>query len=356
MSDPPRSEGPFAARDFAEAPFLVTWELTRACALHCRHCRAAAIPDRNPGELSTAEAHRLLEQFASLRPHPPFIVLTGGDATERPDLSSIIERSISLGLTTDVAPSVTPRLTEETIAAWSRQGVHTVSISLDGPTAETHDRFRGVPGTFAASVRAARAIVEHGLQLQVNTSICPETVGGLEAMANLVAEIGARRWEVFFVIGTGRARELAALSADETEAALTWLARHAPSAPYRLTTVAAPQYRRVREQLGPSRAPSGVPVIKEGRGFAFVDHMGNVAPNGYLPLAAGNVRSEPFSEIYRFSPLFRVLRDARRLRGRCGRCSYREVCGGSRARAYADTGDILAEDPACPFQPEMMET
>ncbi len=354
-STPPRSGNPFAMRDFSDAPFLVTWELTRACALHCRHCRAAAIPDRNPGELSTSEAHRLLEEFASLRPHPPFVVLTGGDATERPDLPSIIERSVSLGLVTDVAPSVTPRLTQETIASWSRAGVHTVSISLDGPTAETHDRFRGVPGTFAASLRAARSIVEQGLHLQINTSICPETVGGLATMATRVAELGAKRWELFFVIGTGRARELSALSADETEGALFWLARHASIAPYRLTTVAAPQFRRVREQLAPSGLRSGAPVIKEGRGFAFVDHLGNVAPNGYLPLAAGNVRSEPFSTIYRSSPLFRVLRDSSRLRGRCGRCPYRDVCGGSRARAYAETGDILAEDPACPFRPEIAE-
>ena len=353
---PNRGGAPFAGRDLSESPFLVTWELTRACALRCRHCRAAAIPDRNPGELSTAEAHRLLEQFADLGPSPPFIVLTGGDPTERPDLASIIERSVSLGLVTDVAPSVTPRLTDEVIAGWARAGVHTVSISLDGPTATVHDRFRGVPGTFAASLAAARAIVAHGLRLQINTSICRETVEGLAAMAALVAELGAQRWELFFVIGTGRARELAALSADETEAALLWLAHHASTAPYRMTTVAAPQYRRVREQIAPSPRRGGAPVIKEGRGFAFVDHVGNVAPNGYLPLAAGNIRTEPFSAIYRFSPLFRVLREPERLRGRCGRCPYREVCGGSRARAYAETGDVLAEDPACPFQPAMAES
>lgn len=347
------SAGPVPSPSYAEAPLLIAWELTRACALRCRHCRATAIPDRNPGELSLAEISRVLEEVATLRPRPPLLIFTGGDPAERPDLLPILERSVSLGLITAVSPSVTPLLTDELIGRWGRVGVHTVSISIDGPTAEMHDKFRGVPGTYAASLEAARAVVSHGMQLQINTSLCPETAPGLAAMASLVHELGARRWELFYVIGTGRARELPSMSAAETEETLVWLARHAPGAPYRLTTVAAPQFRRVREQMAPpGHRPEG-PVVKEGRGFAFIDHLGNVAPNGYLPLAAGNVRVQPFAEIYRESPLFRVLRDARQLRGRCGRCPYREVCGGSRARAYATTGDILAEDPACPFEPGM---
>ncbi len=332
---------------------LIAWELTRACGLKCRHCRATAIPHRDPGELSTAEIFRVLEEIAGLRPHRPVMIFTGGDPTERPDLSEILARSVSLGLITAVSPSVTPRLTDAVISGWARAGVHTVSISIDGSVADVHDRFRGVPGTFAASLAAARSVVEHGLPLQVNTSISPETPGPLESMAELVRGLGARRWELFFVIGTGRARELPALSAEATESVLVWLAGHAPAAPYRITTVAAPQFRRVREQLAPSGRKAEGPVVKEGRGFAFIDHLGHVAPNGYLPVDAGNIRRETFSAIYRDSPLFRVLRDTSRLKGRCGRCPYREVCGGSRARAYAETGDILAEDPACPYQPEM---
>ena len=351
-----RGHGGGPAWDFGRVPMLVAWELTRACALKCRHCRATAIPDRNPGELGLTDIFRVLEELASLRPRRPLLIFTGGDPTERPDLSEILARSISLGLVTAVSPSVTPRLTEDVIAEWARLGVHTVSISLDGPSAEVHDRFRGVPGTFDASLAAARSVVAHGLQLQVNTSISSETPGPLESMAGLVRDLGARRWELFFVIGTGRARDLPSLSAEDTESVLIWLARHAPTAPYRLTTVAAPQFRRVREELsGSGPRPEG-PAVKEGRGFAFIDHLGYVAPTGYLPLAAGNVRSETFCAIYRESPLFRVLRDANRLRGRCGQCPFREVCGGSRARAYAVTGDILAEDPACPFRPEMAAT
>ncbi len=338
--------------NFADAPMLITWELTRACALRCRHCRAAAIPNRNPGELSFDDLSRVLEELSTLRAHPPLLIFTGGDPTERSDLMRILERSVSLGLTTAVAPSVTPRLTDEVIAAWSRAGVHAVSISLDGPAPEAHDRFRGIPGTFAASLKAARSVVAHGMQLQINTSVCPETYPTLAATGALARELGARRWELFFVIGTGRARDLPSLSAESTEEALVWLARQVPTAPYRITTVAAPQFRRVRDQLAAPGTWTGGPVIKEGRGFAFIDHLGNVAPNGLLPLAAGNVRERPFAEIYRDSPLFRALRDPGRLRGRCGRCSYREVCGGSRARAYAATGDVLAEDPACPFRPE----
>ena len=344
------------AWDFGQVPMLVAWELTRACALKCRHCRATAIPSRNPGELGLSDISRVLEELAGLHPHRPLLIFTGGDPTERPDLSEFLARSVSLGLVTAVSPSVTPRLTDAVIAEWARLGVHTVSISLDGPSAEVHDRFRGVPGTFDASLVAARSIVAHGLPLQVNTSISTETPGSLEAMAGLVRDLGARRWELFFVIGTGRARELPSLSAEATESVLVWLARHAPTAPYRITTVAAPQFRRVREELSPpGHRPDG-PAVKEARWFAFIDHLGNVAPNGYLPLAAGNVRTQSFSDIYRESPLFRVLRDASRLRGRCGRCPFREVCGGSRARAYAETGDILAEDPACPFRPEIAAT
>ena len=339
--------------DLAEAPMLVAWELTRACALKCRHCRATAIPHRSPGELDTAEISRVLEELAGMRPRAPILIFTGGDPTERPDLPEILARSVALGLVTAVSPSVTPRLTDEVIGGWARAGVHTVSVSIDGPSAEVHDGFRGVAGTFDASLLAARSVVDHGLLLQVNTSISSGTPGSLERMAELVRDLGARRWELFFVIGTGRARDLPPLSAEATESTLGWLADHAPTAPYRITTVAAPQFRRVRAQRAPPGARTEGPAVKEGRGFAFIDHLGNVAPNGYLPLAAGNVRSESFGAVYRESPLFRVLRDADRLQGRCGRCPYREVCGGSRARAYATTGEILAEDPACPFRPEM---
>ncbi|MFZ0698640.1 MAG: radical SAM protein [Thermoplasmata archaeon] len=342
---------PEGAPAYAETPFLITWELTRACGLACRHCRADAIRARNPAELTTSEVARVLRELAALEPRPPTVIFTGGDPTERPDLSEISEQAVGLGLSIAIAPSVTPRLTDAVIANWARMGVRTVSISLDGPTAQSHDEFRGVPGTFAASLIAARSVVAHGIPLQINTSVCRETLAGLADMAQLACDLGAKRWEVFFVVPTGRARGFAPLSASETESTLGWLSNMASSAPYRITSVAAPQYRRVREQRTTSaRGPSG-PVIKEGRGFAFIDHFGNVTPSGYLPLAAGNVRSEPFATVYRESPLFRALRDSRQLRGRCGRCPYREVCGGSRARAYATAGDFLSEDPACPYEP-----
>lgn len=336
---------------YAQSPLLITWELTRACALRCRHCRAEAIPNRSPGELSTAEVDGVLRELATLRPRPPVLIFTGGDPLERPDLVPILEHSRDLGLSTALAPSVTPRLTEEAIEECARAGVRTISISLDGSTEERHDRFRGVPGTFAASLDAARRIVRQGLQLQVNTSVCRETVADLEATAALATDLGAGRWELFFVVPTGRAGVLAPLSSSETEAALGWLAERSRTMRARVTAVAAPQFRRVREERSPPGSSVGGPVIKEGRGFAFIDHVGNVTPSGYLPLAAGNVRNQPFTQIYREAPLFRALRDTGQLRGRCGRCAYREVCGGSRARAYATSGDVLGEDPSCPFEP-----
>lgn len=340
-----------ASLAYAQSPVLVTWELTRACALQCRHCRAEAIPHRNPGELSTSEVNEVLREFASLRPRPPTLIFTGGDPLERPDLLTILERCRELAIPTALAPSVTPLLTEKAIEDWARVGVRTVSISLDGSTEERHDRFRGVPGTFAASLVAARRVVQHGLQLQVNSSVCRETIADLEAMANLATDLGAGSWELFFVVPTGRAGVLEPLSPSETEAALNWVADRARTMRMRVTAVAAPQFRRVRQERSPPGSIAGRPAIKEGRGFAFIDHVGNVTPSGYLPLAAGNVRNQPFLHIYREAPLFRALRDGSQLRGRCGRCSYREVCGGSRARAYATSGDVLAEDPSCPFEP-----
>lgn len=350
---PPRSlEPPLPApRVYPHAPLLVTWELTRACALRCRHCRAEAIPHRNPGELSISEVDQVLRELATLRPRPPTLIFTGGDPLERPDLLTILEHARDLGAPTAVAPSVTPRLTEEAIEDWVRAGVRTVSISLDGSTDERHDRFRGVPGTFAASLDAARSIVRHGLRLQINTSVCQETVADLGAVATLVTDLGAGSWELFFVVPTGRAGVLTPLSSSETEAALCWLADRAPTMGGRVTAVAAPQFRRIREARSPVGPSGGSPGIKEGRGFAFIDHLGNVTPSGYLPLAAGNVRNQPFERIYQEAPLFRALREPALLHGRCGRCAYRAVCGGSRARAYATSGDVLGDDPSCPFEP-----
>lgn len=332
---------------YENGPHVVTWELTRACQLHCRHCRAQAIPRRNPGELALDEMLPVLDDLAQGFTRPPVLVLTGGDPLERPDLDLIIKAARGRGLTVAVAPSVTPNLTPEVIHRWKTLGVHAVSLSIDGPTAEIHDRFRGFRGTFDRSLAIAKAITDEGIALQINTSVGRQTVDQLPLMGDLVRRLEASSWEVFFVIPTGRARLEDALSAEEIEKALHWLADWKETFPFRVTTVGAPQWVRILHAHHPEMPPHV--IAREARGFAFIDHRGEVYPNGYLPISAGNVRHTPLSRLYRESPLFRSLRDSSRFLGGCGTCDYRDTCGGSRARAYAVTGNPLGADPGCPY-------
>lgn len=331
---------------YAEAPHVVTWEITRACQLHCRHCRASAIRHRNPEELRFEESLSVLDDLVQGFHRPPILVLTGGDPLERPDLDDLIRAAVERRLVTAVAPSVTPRLSEAVVARWADIGVHAVSLSLDGVDAATHDGFRGVRGTFDRTLQMAAAVRDAGLSLQINSSVARQTVHQLRAMARLVDDLGVASWEIFFVIPTGRARVLDALDAAGIEEALAWLADYRPSRPFRITAVGAPQWVRVRHQRTPA-ASLPPAAAREARGFAFIDHRGEVYPSGYLPVTAGNVRERPLSQIYRESVLFTSLRDPAQLDDACGACAYAELCGGSRARAYAMTGNLYAADPGC---------
>jgi radical SAM protein with 4Fe4S-binding SPASM domain len=333
--------------NYADGPHVVTWELTRACQLHCRHCRARAIPRRDARELTWEEMLPVLDDIAQAFSHPPIMVFTGGDPLERPDLSLIIRSALNRRLTVALAPSVTPHLTTSVIQQWQELGVHAVSLSLDGPTADIHDKFRGFRGTFDRSLAIAKALRDSGMRLQINTSVGRQTVDRLAEMGQLVKDLGAQSWELFYVIPTGRARPEDTLTADEIEASLRWLAQWATTFPFRVTTVGAPQWIRIQHEQDPARPLR--PIAREARGFAFIDHHGEVYPNGYLPLSAGSVRTTRFSAIYRESPLFRALRNPDQLKGGCGSCRYREFCGGSRARAYALMHDPLAPDPGCPW-------
>lgn len=332
---------------YMDAPHVVTWEVTRACQLHCRHCRARAIPRRNPDELSLDEMLPVLDDLAEGFERPPILVITGGDPLERPDLDEIVSHAVRRRLVTAIAPSATPKLTSEVIIRWKSLGVHSVSLSLDGIDAATHDAFRGSRGTFDRTMAMASEIVDAGLKLQINTSISQQTVHQIRGMADMVQALGVSSWELFFVIPTGRARVMDALAAEEIEQVLGWLVEFAPDRPFRITTVGAPQWARVLHQASP-HSPVRV-VAREARGFAFIDHRGEVYPSGYLPVSGGNVRSQPFSMIYRHSDLFEELRDPSRFTGACGICDYRDACGGSRARAYAVTGNLAASDPGCPY-------
>ena len=369
--------------DTAERPFIVIWEVTRACQLVCTHCRADAIRTRNPFELSTDQGRKLLDDLAAFGTPRPLVVLTGGDPFERPDLPELVAHGTSLGLSMALSPSVTPRLTREVLVELHDAGAKAVSLSLDGASAATHDAFRGVDGVFDDTMIAARMVREVGYRLQINTTVTRDTVHELPGILKTVLDLGTTLWSVFFLVPTGRGKLLNALTAAEEEEVLHWL--HDVSDLVAIKTTEAPHYRRIALQragvddgvdldtafpVGPLRAslreaterlltgdeprrrrPRAPLDVNSGRGFAFVDHVGLVYPSGFLPVSVGSVHKQSFSKIYREAQLLQELRTPDLFGGRCGHCEFRTVCGGSRSHAYAVTGDPLAEDPSCGYQP-----
>lgn len=350
---------------YPDAPFLVYWELTRACDLACRHCRAEALAQRDPEELSTAEAKELLRKMRGFGDHLPHLVLTGGDPLKRPDFFALLEYGAGLGLRMSVAPSGTNALTREVLRRLKTIGVESVALSLDGSSQERHDRFRGVSGCFAWTIEAARLAREEGLALQINTLVTAETEAYLPEIFRLVKGLEPRRWSLFFLIPVGRGRTLREVSPYRCEVIHRWLYDQSKNAPFILATTEAPHFRRVT--LTRMRA-EGIPLariretpvgrgfgIRDGNGIMFISHTGVVYPSGFLPLMAGNVRAADIVQVYRESEVFREIRQTSRFKGRCGICEFREICGGSRARAYATYGDCLAEDPACSYRPPSCE-
>lgn len=345
-----------------ERPLRVYWEITRACDLVCRHCRAEAAPDADPGELTPAEGRRVLEQLAALGEPRPHLVLTGGDPLKRRDLFDLIRYGRELGLPISVAPSATPLLTRDALERFRAAGVDAISLSLDGSTAGRHDAIRGITGTFERTLAAAAVARELALPFQVNTLVCLDTADDLPAIYRTVAELGAARWSLFFLVTVGRGRQLESVSPARAEEILIWAAglggRPGPGVPI-VTTTEAPQLRRITTQRRASHA-DGHPVstsahhasgVRDGNGVMFISHTGEVCPSGFLEVSAGSARAADVVEIYRTAPLFRRLRDPDGFTGRCGGCEFRWVCGGSRARAFSASGDPLAEDPLCTYVP-----
>lgn len=339
-----------------DAPVRVYWELTRACDLACRHCRAQAQPRREPDELGTSECERVLHRLAAVSPRP-HVIFTGGDPFKRPDLLRLVQVGAGLGLPVAVAPSATVRLTEDAVRALKAAGASAMSLSVDGSSAARHDALRGVLGCFGWTLVAARRVVNAGIPLQVNTLVTADTAPDLEATATLVGQLGAARWSLFFLISTGRGRALRPMDPREAELGMRWLAFRAPQWPFTATTTEAPQFRRIVVERMRAEGRSGDEIarspvarsfgLRDGNGIMFIAANGDVTPSGFLPLVAGNVRLTDPLQIYREAPLFRTLRAPELLRGRCGACAFRAICGGSRARAYAESGDFLGEDPLC---------
>ena len=373
MSDTATAPRPtIAAADFDRAPFLVIWETTRACDLACKHCRAEAVSERHPFELSTEEAKRMMD--AVRRFGHPLFVLTGGDPLKRPDIVELVEYGASIGLRVAMTPSGTPLMTESVLRDLRDAGLARLAVSLDGSTAAIHDAFRGVPGSFDWTIRMLRAARDLGLSTQVNTTVSRYNLDDFDALCSLMTELGIVLWSVFFLVPTGRARAQDVASAEEFEAVFHKMYDLSRTAPFDIKSTAAPQYRRVilqrqvAERRAGERTEAPVPLtaglgfsladgvgrargVNDGDGFLFISHTGAIYPSGFLPLAAGNVRRDDLVEVYRYSPLFRQLRDRSLLKGKCGVCEYRDICGGSRARAFAVTGDYLEAEPYCAHVP-----
>ncbi|MEM3032222.1 MAG: TIGR04053 family radical SAM/SPASM domain-containing protein [Nitrososphaerota archaeon] len=359
---------------FHEAPLLVFWESTKACPLACKHCRADAILKPLPGELTTGEGRLLIEQVASFGDPKPLLVITGGDALMRSDLFELIDYTRSCGVPVAVSPSVSSNLSDDILRRFKEASVKSLSISLDGATAATHEDMRQVPGNFNATLDAIARAVKIGLALQVNTVVWKKNIRELPVIAKLIMDLGVRIWEVFFLIVTGRAVRELDITSQQYEDVVQFLfdvSRYG----LQVRTVEAPFYRRakmervngikydgvlynelvdrLRTLMGePKREPDRTIIpTRDGFGIIFVAYDGTIFPSGFLPYPLSNIRLKSLVEVYKTHPILVKMRHGL-FRGRCGICEYKSMCGGSRARAYAEYGDPLATDPACIYEPK----
>jgi radical SAM protein len=364
--------------DFNLAPFTIAWEVTRACAYACVHCRADAQHQRDPDELSPEDGLQLIDRLAEFGAGGgagPILIFTGGDPMMRRDLFDLITHASGMGLRCSLTPTATALPTLERLEKAMQAGIRRIALSLDAPTPEAHDAFRQVPGSWERTMRILRSAQKAGLSAQVNTTVSRYNLDLLSEMVPFVKEVGAVQWSVFFLVPTGRAQVPWMISPDEHERVFNWLYDLSQSAPFDIKATAAPMYRRVAIQrrkaaLQDGAGARGEPVtfqgagfqyadglhrptkgVNDGNGFLFISHLGDIMPSGFLPIKAGNVRSDDVIQVYREHPLFKSLRDPDLLKGRCGACEYRDVCGGQRGRAYGVTGDYLETDPACVYIP-----
>jgi len=350
------------ARDFSRNPLLVYWEMTQACGLACKHCRAEAMPSPHPLELNTRESQAFLNQLLDFGEPLPHLILTGGDPLRRKDLHPLIDFARGLGLELSITPSATPELTQRAITQLKEHGIQSLGLSLDGSTAEKHDGIRGIAGTFERTIEAAKHAGCLGLPIQVNTLVSEETADDLPAIYDLLrTSFPVMRWSLFFLISVGRGKALNEVSPHDGECLMNWVLDLVPRAPFAVKTTEAPSYRRlaINRMQTSGVAPSemkGTAVykgfqIRDGHGIVFVSNLGDIYPSGFLPLRCGNVRADSLVDVYRNSEAFCGLHSPEQFHGKCGFCEYSHICGGSRARAFAYTGDALGSDPFCPYEP-----
>ncbi|WP_186575970.1 TIGR04053 family radical SAM/SPASM domain-containing protein [Aquibacillus kalidii] len=362
--------------DFSQNPFIAIWEVTRACELKCVHCRADAQTKPHPLELSHKEGLQLIDQIYEM--NNPMLVFSGGDCMLREDLFELAEYAVKKGMRVSITPSATNNVTKEKMELAKKVGLSRWAFSLDGPSPKIHDQFRGTTGSFHLTLEKINELHELSLPLQINTVISKYNYDHLEEMAELVKDLKAVMWYIFLLVPTGRAQRDACISAVEHEKVFRWLYELNKEMPYDIKTTAGQHYRRVvlqqkvrEHQLdkdtiryedtiatdyaskvdGLKRAPKSV---NDGNGFIFISHIGDVLPSGLLPIKVGNVRENALKDIYRNSSILKELRNPDLYKGKCGVCEYRTVCGGSRSRAYAVTGDYLESDPYCLYIPKIM--
>ena len=349
-----------AHHNYSRNPMLVYWEMTQACPLACRHCRAEAVSTAHPDELTHAESLDLLRQIAAFdtKPH---LILTGGDPLQRADIYDLIDEARRLGLTVSVTPAATAELTTEVFSKLKARGIDSVGLSLDGSSAARHEAIRGVAGCFDWTIDAIHKAAQAGFPIQVNSLVSEETADDLPAIYELLKAHKIMRWSLFYLIAVGRGKELQPVTPERGEELMHWTHKLTETAPFAIKTTEAPSYRRValnamREAGFTGAEIEQTPVyrgfgIRDGHGIIFVSNQGHIYPAGFLPLTTGNVRVDNLVDVYRDSPIFQALHTPSTFRGKCGVCEYRTLCGGSRARAFAYTGDPLGSDPFCPYEP-----
>ncbi|MBM4329823.1 MAG: heme b synthase [Deltaproteobacteria bacterium] len=339
---------------------MVAWEVTRSCNLNCRHCRAAAERGPYPGELSTEESLKLIDEIVSFS--TPVVILTGGEPLLREDIYEIASYGTSRGLRMVIAPNGT-LLDGPKAEGLQACGIKRVSISLDGATPESHDSFRQVEGAFAGALKGIEYLKGAGLEFQINTTVTQKNYQELPAILDLALRLGAVAHHIFLLVPTGRGKDLAeeTIQAEEYEKILHWFYEQREKFPLQLKATCAPHYYRILRQRsreeGKSFTPQshGLDAITRGClggiGFCFISHRGDIQPCGYLEVMSGNLRKQTLREIWELSPVFQRLRDFSSYKGRCGRCEYIRVCGGCRARAFEKEGDYMAEEPLCVYNP-----
>jgi len=350
-------------------PRMIAWEITRSCNLACVHCRASALHGPYEGELSTEEAKALLDNIKSFS--NPIIILTGGEPLARPDFCEIAKYGSEIGLRMVLGTNAT-LMTPDIAAKLKEVGIPRMSVSIDFPTPEKHDEFRGLPGAFETAVKGIKIAQEAGIEVQINSTITKLNVAYLDDLLKFSKEVGAVAFHPFLLVPTGRGKELEEqeLPPEEYERTLNWVYdKQKEEKDIFFKPTDAPHYFRIVRQrakaegkkasemmTGHPHAARGLETMTRGClggiGFCFISHVGQVQPCGYFEKAAGNIKGQTFKEVWEDSQLFADLRDYDKLKGKCGVCEFKRVCGGCRARAYEVTGDYLAEEPYCVYEPK----